>query len=126
MGWHIQTFKLNLTYTLVEGDAESPGALGRILGDIAGHLLGRQLLVVASLGDVTHVELLPHRAVRVTLWSSSTTGQGTVTATAALRTAASSSSAVNPAGGGATQAGQPQSVAASRRMMAWKWTAPRR
>ena len=32
---------------------------------------------------------------------------------------------MNPAGGGATQAGQPQSVAASRRMMAWKWTAPR-
>jgi hypothetical protein len=24
MGWHIQTFKLNLTSTVVEGDAEGP------------------------------------------------------------------------------------------------------
>ena len=28
MGWHLQTFKLNLTSTVVEGDAEGLGALG--------------------------------------------------------------------------------------------------
>jgi hypothetical protein len=56
---HIQAFKLNLTYTVVEGDAQGLGALGRVLGHIAGHLLSRQLLVVvASLGDVANVELL--------------------------------------------------------------------
>jgi hypothetical protein len=33
---------------------------------------------------------------------------------------------VNPGGGGATHEGQPQAVAASKRKMAWKWTAPRR
>jgi len=59
MGWHIQTFKLNLTYTVVEGDAQGLGALGGVLGDIASDLLGRQLFVVASLGDVADVELLP-------------------------------------------------------------------
>jgi hypothetical protein len=48
MGRHIQTFKLNLTYTVVEGDAQRLGALGRVLGHVPGHLLSRQLLVVAS------------------------------------------------------------------------------
>jgi hypothetical protein len=33
---------------------------------------------------------------------------------------------VNGSGGGARQPEQRQSVAASRRMTAWKWTAPRR
>jgi hypothetical protein len=89
---HIQAFKLNLTYTVVEGDAQGLGALGRVLGHIAGHLLSRQLLVVvASLGDVANVELLAQRAVRVTPWSSSTTGQGTATVPAACRTARSRS-----------------------------------
>ena len=57
MGRHIQTFKLNLTYTLVESDAEGLGALGRILGDIASDLLGRQLPALAAV-DVANVELL--------------------------------------------------------------------
>jgi hypothetical protein len=43
MGRHIQTFKLNLTYTAIQDDAQGLGALGRVLGDIAGHLLSRQL-----------------------------------------------------------------------------------
>jgi hypothetical protein len=29
MGRHIQAFKLNLTYTVIQGDAEGLGALGR-------------------------------------------------------------------------------------------------
>jgi hypothetical protein len=68
----------------------------------------------------------PQPAVSVTPWSSSTAGHGTVTLAAAWRTAASTSSVVNPAGGGAMQAAQRQAVAASSRMTAWKWTAPRR
>ena len=127
MGGHIQSFKLNLTYTVVEGDAQGLGALGRVLGDIAGHLLSRQLPLVAALGDVAHVELLApaggqgHALVLVE--GRARHGDGRRRPGEPPR---SSSSAVNPAGGGATQAGQPQSVAASRRMMAWKWTAPRR
>ena len=48
MGRQIQIFKLNLTDTVIKGDAQGLGALGRVLGDIAGHLLGRQLPVVAG------------------------------------------------------------------------------
>jgi len=59
MGRHLQTFKLNLTYTVIQGDAHGLGGLGRVLGDVAGHLLGAQLPLVAGLGDVAHVELLP-------------------------------------------------------------------
>jgi hypothetical protein len=58
MGRHIQTFKLNFTDTVVEGDTQSLGALGRVFGHIAGDLLGAQLPLVAGLGDVAHVELL--------------------------------------------------------------------
>jgi hypothetical protein len=54
----------------VEACAEALGGLGRVLGDVAGHLLGRQLpgLVIAP-GDVAHVELLapPCIATRLTI-----------------------------------------------------------
>jgi hypothetical protein len=116
---HIQTLKLNLTYTVIQCDAQGLGVLGRVLGHIAGHLLGAQPLLVAGLGGMAHVQLLPQRATRVTAWSSSA-GQGTATVAATCRTARSRRSAVNPAGGGATPVGQPPSVAASRRMLAWK------
>jgi hypothetical protein len=60
MGRQVQVIKLNLTYTVIQGDAQGLGALGRILGHIAGHLLGRKpLIVLAVLSDeVAHVELL--------------------------------------------------------------------
>jgi hypothetical protein len=43
----------------VEAGAEALGGLGRVLGDVAGHLLSRQLpgLVAALAGDVVDVEL---------------------------------------------------------------------
>jgi hypothetical protein len=40
---HIQTFKLNLTYTVMEGDTHGLGGFGRILSHVAGHLLAAQL-----------------------------------------------------------------------------------
>jgi hypothetical protein len=58
MGRHLQAFKLNLTYTVIEGNAQGLGGLRRVLGHIACHLLGGQLPLVADLGDVAHVELL--------------------------------------------------------------------
>ena len=54
----VQGFKLNLTYTVIEGDAQGLGGLGRVLGDIAGDLLSAQLRLIAGLGDVAHVKLL--------------------------------------------------------------------
>jgi hypothetical protein len=43
----------------VQAAAEALGGLGRVLGDVAGHLLGRQLLrLVLAGGDVADVELL--------------------------------------------------------------------
>jgi hypothetical protein len=33
---HVQIFKLNLTYTVIQGDTQGLGALGCILGHIAG------------------------------------------------------------------------------------------
>jgi hypothetical protein len=47
----------------VEAGAEALGGLGRVLGNVAGHLLRAQLpgLVVAR-GDVADVELLAQRA----------------------------------------------------------------
>jgi hypothetical protein len=58
MGRHFQTFKLNLTYTVIQGDAHGHAGVGRILGDVAGDPLGAQLPLVADLGDVAHVQLL--------------------------------------------------------------------
>jgi hypothetical protein len=49
---------------VIEGDAQGLGALGRVLGHIAGDLLSAQLLVVLAVvavvvaGDVAHMELL--------------------------------------------------------------------
>jgi hypothetical protein len=43
---------------VVEDDTQGLGGLGRVLRDVAGDLLGAQLLLVASLGDVPDVELL--------------------------------------------------------------------
>ena len=43
---------------LVEGDAEGLGCLRGVLGHIAGHLLGAQLVPITSLGDGMDVELL--------------------------------------------------------------------
>src|SRR5215208_6073130 len=44
---------------LVEAAAEALGGLGGVLGDVARHLLGRQLPgLIRVLGDVVHVELL--------------------------------------------------------------------
>src|SRR5918993_25748 len=79
----------------VQAAAEALGGLGRVLGDVAGHLLGRQLSRLLVAGDVAHIELIAPAGI-------------------ALRP---------PIDG---QPGQRQSVAASRRMTAWKWIAPRR
>jgi hypothetical protein len=86
MGGQIQLLQLPLGEAVVEGDAQGLGGLGRVLGDVAGDLLGAQLLVVAGLGDVADVELLAQRASRVTP-RSSRSGQGTATVAAAWRTA---------------------------------------
>jgi hypothetical protein len=42
----------------VEAAAEALGGLGGVLGDVASHLLGRQLPRLLVSGDVAHVELL--------------------------------------------------------------------
>ena len=56
---HLQTFKLNLTYTMVEGDPEGLSGLRGVLGHIPGDLLSAQLPLIAALTDMAHVELLP-------------------------------------------------------------------
>src|SRR5215211_855207 len=51
---------VNVGEASVEAGAEALGGLGCVLGDVAGHLLSRQLprLVVTLAGDVADVELL--------------------------------------------------------------------
>jgi hypothetical protein len=103
----------------VQAAAEALGGLGGVLGDVPGDLLGRELArLLTVLGDVVDVELLPQRAYRSGPLSRN--GQGTRTDGTACRRASSTRAAVNGSGGGARQPGQRQSVAASRRMTAWK------
>src|SRR5215217_1584731 len=89
----------------VQAAAEALGGLGRVLGDVAGHLLGRQLPGLAiGLANVAHVELLTPagKAARppVQGWA------GYPDSRDRLSEASSSRSAVNGSGGGARQAGQ--------------------
>jgi hypothetical protein len=49
---------VGITEPLVEAGAEALGALGGVLGDVAGHLLGAQLPGLVVAGDVADVELL--------------------------------------------------------------------
>jgi hypothetical protein len=110
---------------VVQAAAEGLGGLGRVLGDVAGHLLRRQLPGLAiGPGDVVDVEL--GAPLRVPPGCAVFAGQGTRTAGTASRRASSRTAAVKPPGGGARQPAQRHSVATSRRMTAWKWTAPRR
>jgi hypothetical protein len=68
MGGQIQLLQLPLGEAVVEGDAQGLGGLGRVLGDVAGDLLGAQLLVVAGLGDVADVELLASASEQGHTW----------------------------------------------------------
>jgi hypothetical protein len=58
MGGQVQLLQLGLAHAVIQGDAQGFGGLGCILGHIAGDLLVRQLPLIASLGDVAHVQLL--------------------------------------------------------------------
>jgi hypothetical protein len=49
--------------TPVEAGAEALGGLGRVLGDVAGHLVSRQLPRLVVSGDVADVELLTPAAI---------------------------------------------------------------
>jgi hypothetical protein len=65
MRWHsIQVVEVIDADAPVQAATEAFGRLGRVLGDVAGDLLRRQLpgLVVVLPGDVVDVELLPQRA----------------------------------------------------------------
>jgi hypothetical protein len=56
----LKVLQVALVEAAVQAAAEALGRLGRVLGDVAGHLLGRQLpgLVAVLGGDVVHIELL--------------------------------------------------------------------
>jgi len=68
----------------------------------------------------------PHPIEVSALPSAASSGQSITAEALAARTAASSCSIVNSAGGAATALGSPSGGAASMRTMAWKWIAPRR
>jgi hypothetical protein len=68
----------------------------------------------------------PQRIEVSDLPSAASSGQDATAESLTARTALSRISTVNFAGGGATASGSSAGGAASRRMMAWKWTAPRR
>src|SRR2546421_1508419 len=68
----------------------------------------------------------PQRIEVSDLPSAPSSGHATTAEFLTARTACSSTSTVNCSGGGATASGSSAGGAASRRMMAWKWIAPRR
>jgi hypothetical protein len=74
---------------VVQGDAQGLGALGRVLGHIAGHLLGQQPLVVLAViaGEVADMELLSEGA-RVAATEGRTVADGERVAAELLRRAA--------------------------------------